>query len=179
MRRRGSQDPQHHSKMTSRACFFPQISYLDSVLFASSSQVISLVFISHRPNLAQKSATTMRQLRPSSGLHPTAYRAACQKKCGRSVLLVTCKTTSQKNGAGSFHGDSACKHFSHSASFRASVQKLAAMISAVNSICLCFCFCVVFCCCCFCSAGRVHGGNPCSYFANAHTGSACCVGVRR
>ena len=133
-----------------------------------------------------------RELRPSNGLQtslpkngersvlPTACRAACQKKCGRSVLLVTYTTTSQKNGAGSFHGDSDCKHFSDSVSFRASVGKLVAMISAVNSTCLCFCFCVVCCCWfCFCSAARVHGGTHCSYFPTAHTGLSGCVGVRQ
>ena len=67
MRRRGSQDPQNHSKMTSRACFFHRfrtlISFCLRLLRKFSLWLLSLTDRTLPRN--------RRQLRPSSGLQNT------------------------------------------------------------------------------------------------------------
>ena len=188
-----------------RALFSPLFRALFACFGCISSPPFSLVFICHRPNRAKKLATTpssqrptkhpdanWRELRPSSELRNSlsknsrelrpsnGLQSSLPKNDETSVLLVTYKTTCQKNGAGSIHGDSDRKHFSDSAAFRKSVRQLPAMISAVNSTCLCFCFSVVFCCCCFCfcSAGRVHGGKSLQLFGQcSHRTCMLCGGA--
>ena len=67
MRRRGSQDPQNHSKMTSRACFFHRFRTLISFCLRLLRK-FSLWFLSLTDRTLPRNR---RQLRPSSGLQNT------------------------------------------------------------------------------------------------------------